>query len=213
MQWAGLAPPFGAGVQKGGLADSIVADSEILWDEWRFSLCDDACTISHHLINQTVAQGAPARVTRGGLALPTVAVQPGTPPPYIVATRYPNGSAVLLTAMGRTNTSGWTESAADVTLSVPGPGVPPLVGLLGRYASVTLHFEGLSDFGGGPSVSGRDMVAPAGSERVLTAADGLIWQDAKTLRIDGSAVEQLGLAARGRPDDVSAPGLALWLKQ
>ena len=63
-------------------------------------------------------------------------------------------------------------------------------------------------------VKGRDMVAPVGSERVLTAADGVTWSGSggtRTLRIKGEAISKLGTQAKGRADDVSAPGLALWI--
>lgn len=152
VQWAVLAPPFGAGQQRGGVPDSIKVDSVILWDNWAFSLCDDACTLHRHLVNRTVRQGAPARVTRGGLPLPLVSIPATTSAatpllPFVVATRYPNSSAVLLTSMGRTSAgAGWVEPSADVTLTVPGP-MPPLVGLLGHFGSVTLHFSGSIGYG------------------------------------------------------------------
>ena len=53
----------------------ILADDTaegVFWDAWHFSLCDDACTIHAGIINTTVYQGAPGRVSRGGLPLPTV---------------------------------------------------------------------------------------------------------------------------------------------
>lgn len=58
-----------------GTAALILADDTaegVFWDVWHFSLCDDACTIHAGIINTTVYQGAPGRVSRGGLPLPTV---------------------------------------------------------------------------------------------------------------------------------------------
>jgi hypothetical protein len=157
-----VAEPFGAGVQKAsGEPDQILMDDRILWDGWRFSMCDDACTLHRGLVNRTVLNGAPARVTRGGLALPTVALPTaaeeghaaaGALVPFVIATRYPHGAAVLLTALGRTlpDPIGWSEPAAHVNLTIPpatpaasdaAAGAMPVVGLLGHFASVTLHFE------------------------------------------------------------------------
>ena len=220
VAWSNIVPPFGAGVQPGGRPDDVVVDSEILWDSWKFAMCDDACTLHRHLINKTVANGAPARVTRGGLALPAVAMPSRTtPPPFVLATRFPNGSAVLLTSLGRTTPSRYTEPEAHVNLTIPppddadnadSPASVPMVGIFGRFASVTLHFEsGCFRHGGeAASVSARDMLA-APSAATKLAAPEAVWVDAATLRLDGAALARIGTGAKGREDDMSLPGLIL----
>lgn len=229
-----VAEPFGAGVQVDGKPDQILADTNILWDSWKFSLCDDACTMHRHLVNKTVRNGAPARVTRGGLALPSVSVVApragSTAPllPFVVATRYPQGRAILLTSMGRTQIDGWSEPAAHVNLTIPGVDHPleaaaPVVGILGRFASVTLAFEASAHdvgsevapqwrTGGGINITARDMLQNDSAPGVQLAPPDAQWLDARTLRLDGAALQKVGTAGRsGRPDDVSSPGVVLRL--
>ena len=159
-------------------------------------MCDDACTLHRGLINKTVSNGAPARVTRGGLMLPVVTmpttaaadahqdggdhhdggdhgdddadgadgsttnhhrtdISPAAAPlqPFVIATRYPGGKAILLTALGRTlpDPIGWSDPQAHINLTIPAASTSgtdaqvsgismPVVGLFGHFASVTLHF-------------------------------------------------------------------------
>jgi hypothetical protein len=147
VSWAGIAPPFGLGTTvggggEGGLVELVELDEEeVLWDTWHFGLCDDACTIHKNLTNKTVQQGASARVARGGLPLPAgtahlypihytdapplpvVEVPHGADKPFVAVTRFPPSAsspvgAVMVTALGRTNTSGWYEVKANVTLDM-----------------------------------------------------------------------------------------------
>jgi hypothetical protein len=132
VNWAKIAPPFGGGMQhpRGGgatagssntsIPDRINMSELILWDSWKFAEADDAAVISHKLVNQTVRQGAPAVVTRGGLELPKVQAISSTEcakqhgegrrqtdndgnycHPFVIATRFPNGATAVST-IGRT---------------------------------------------------------------------------------------------------------------
>ena len=85
-----------------------------------------------------------------------------------------------------------------------------MVGIFGRFASVTLHFEsGCFRHGGeAASVSARDMLA-APSAATKLAAPEAVWVDAATLRLDGAALARIGTGAKGREDDMSLPGLIL----
>ncbi len=219
-----VAQPFGAGVQPDGKPDKVELDDGILWDSWKFSLCDDACTLHRHLVNKTVRNGAPARVTRGGLALPQVSLEttsaPGTRAkdtslvPFVIATRYPKGAAVLLTALGRTTPAGFSEPAAHVNLTVSptDTGKLPVIGVFGRFRSVTLQFEGgfwqVRSSHQAVDVSARDMLAPADAAHKLSAPD-VEWLSATTLRLDGAALTRVGTEAKSRPDDESIPGVVL----
>ena len=217
-----VAKPFGAGVQPDGKPDQVILDDSILWDSWKFSLCDDACTLHRHLVNKTVRNGAPARVARGGLSLPQVALDAASASstngtslvPFIIATRYPKGAAVLLTALGRTTTVGYSEPAAHVNLTVPpaDSGKLPVIGVFGRFHSVTLHFESgdwhLGSTSRAVAVSARDMLAPAAAAHTLSAPDA-VWLSATSLRLDGTALTRVGTEAKSRPDDESMPGVVL----
>ena len=219
-----VAKPFGAGVQPDGKPDQVILDDSILWDSWKFSLCDDACTLHHQLVNKTVRNGAPARITRGGLPLPQVALDAASVSasstndsslvPFIIATRYPKGVAVLLTALGRTTAAGYSEPAAHVNLTVPPTdnGKLPVVGVFGRFHAVTLHFESgdwqLGSTSHAIAVSARDMLAPAAAAHTLSAPDA-VWLNATSLRLDGTSLTRVGTEAKSRPDDQSMPGVVL----
>lgn len=219
-----VAQPFGAGVQPDGKPDLVELDDTILWDSWKFSLCDDACTLHRHLVNKTVTNGAPARVTRGGLPLPQVSLETisaiGTRAndtsllPFVIATRYPKGAAVLLTALGRTTPAGFSEPAAHVNLTVSptDTGKLPVIGVFGHFRTVTLQFGGdFRQFGSARQavdVSARDMLQPAAAAHKLSAPDAE-WLTSTSLRLDGAALTRVGTEAKSRPDDESMPGVVL----
>ena len=141
-RWSRVAPPFGVGGTSGSPEKETLVDSAILQETHRFSLCDDACVISHHLENVTVTQGAPARVTRNGLVLPTVT--PATPAgelPYVIATRFPSGP-YSITTLGRMLPSGWVEPRANVSLTLPTTqGVNgTTLGVFGHYGQLAVIF-------------------------------------------------------------------------
>lgn len=206
------------------MPDKVNLDNTILWDSWRFSLCDDACTLHRHLVNKTVRNGAPARVTRGGLPLPQVSLEATSAlgsrakgaslVPFVIATRYPKGAAVLLTALGRTTPAGFSEPPAHVNLTVSptDTGKLPVIGVFGRFRTVTLHFEGVFRQLGSThqpvEVSARDMLAPVAAAHKLSAPDAE-WLNATNLRLDGGALMRVGTEAKSRLDDESAPGVVL----
>jgi hypothetical protein len=119
VRWARIAPPYPLGV-RGEILDSVAIDETALFDAWNFSLADDNSVIGLHLEGTVVRQGAPARVSRGGLPLPSVASQGGSlTVPYVLLTQYPpstrkplgadagqgeatSGRPVAVTTLGRT---------------------------------------------------------------------------------------------------------------
>ena len=154
-RWVGEAPPL--------------LDSVILNDTHLFSLCDDACVISHDLENVTLTQGAPARVTRNGLPLPLVAVPESvnalsaSEPPFVVATRYPNNGPVSVSTIGRTLANvGWVEPRADVTLLLTAESANTTTfGVFGYYHSLTIAFPkgGTGSTGVGADAETRKVLA------------------------------------------------------
>lgn len=146
VSWASIAPPFGAGADANGTPQAILADDDdanggVFWDAWHFSLCDDACTIHEKIINTTVFQGAPGRVSRGGLPLPVVQAVPeghhtvrvdrkgsvdggdgsrdagALLKPFVIVTQFPEpAGALMVTALGRTLLDGWHEPLATVSV-------------------------------------------------------------------------------------------------
>eukprot|EP00039_Didymoeca_costata_P005669 m.83542 g.83542 ORF g.83542 m.83542 type:complete len:561 (+) comp12926_c0_seq1:110-1792(+) len=213
-RWSRIAPPFSVGLMQadGSVTEKApLLDDHILYDSHNFSLCDDACVISHHLEGVNLPQGAPARVTRNGLPLPNVSVSSG-PLPWVIATQFPNGP-VSITTIGRQITGvGWIEPKATVSLEVPQLESNTTIGIFGYYESLELKCKSKHalldiDF----KVFAQDLA----SDSAVDISAKVTWSQAgsaTTLSIPGALIEQVGLSAKSRPDDVSAPGLVLLIQ-
>jgi hypothetical protein len=214
LSWAKLAPPFGGGVQRaaGGTArpDQLEACTEKLEDSWTFAEADDAAVIGHHLAGRTVAQAAPARVSRGGLPLPQVAGVPAATAPFVVTTRFPTG-AVSVTAIGRTAPGAFVEAEANVTQAI---GAPPdarsVIGVFGAFARLALTFAA-PPAGDGLRVWAQDLL---GTTPAHDVTDEVRWQRAPggavgaSLALAAETIRRVGLEGRSA-GDVSPPGLVV----
>jgi hypothetical protein len=142
------------------------------------------------------AAGAPARIARGGLPLPTVSVPAGRRPPFVLCSRHPDGEIAVTTVDSDTKTP--SAAQADVTLEVGELNRP--VGIFGRYGSLTLVTTGLP---AGKRILAQDL---AGKTPVDITAEVRI-SDGR-LTIPGAVIERVGLMA-AKPGDISDPGLVL----
>jgi hypothetical protein len=141
--------------------------------------------------------GTPARISRGGLALPTVLVPPGQPAPYVLCSRHPDGEIAIAT-VGRNQGKTVVIPPADITLDA-GPLDRP-IGIFGEYASLTLVTTAPLD---GRRILAQDL---AGRTPVDITAEVKV-ADAR-LVIPGSVIHRVGLMA-AKPGDISDPGLVL----
>lgn len=178
---------------------------------------DDACTLRRNITNQTIRSGAPARVSRGGLPLPTVSQ--GSAPfvpierkPFVVLTKFPDetGGATLtalVTTLGRTSVDGWTEDAADIAVDLSAePSTQPItVGALGNMQSLTIKLGRSRAVA--PRVHAQDMLA-LGTTQPSEVTPHTTWSGG-ALTVPGKLLAAVGTAARSRADDVSAPGTVL----
>lgn len=190
VRWQRLAPAFGAG------ESTAVLDDNILFDRWQFRPGD---TWAWWITGKEITQSAPARVARG-MALPVVSAE--GEPPFVAASRHPNG-AIAVATLSRTSTEkGIFVPLADVTIEA-GDGCAP-IGIFGKYRSLTLN-----------------LTAPPGSRRVW--AQDLAGDDAvditdkvshtdKQMILTGELIDQVGCSA-ATPGDLSEPGLVLALKE
>lgn len=187
VRWHRLAPPFAAG------AAAVQVDTAAFVDSWCLRRGE---TYDETKVGLLVTQGAPARIARG---LPLPEVRGASAAPYVVASRFPNG-AVAVAALGRTRPdNGWFIEPADVTLRLPE--VPRVLGVFGRFRSLTLVFA--KPLEAGTRILGQDL---AGSRAGDITAD--IRIEADTLTVPGALVDRVGLSA-ATPGDPSDPGLAL----
>ena len=212
--WATIATPFGAGANSGG----IKASEEILYDEWEFSLCDDACVVPLNLTNRTVRSGAPARISRGGLPLPGVSrgltsFEPAHRKPFVVLTKFPNRSELtaLVTTLGRTSLTGWTEDAADIQITLQPAlfGKTATLGVIGHMSSLSVT---LGNNLPAPRVCAKDML-DIGTQQCSDITSNTTWRNGVpgTLTVPGTLLRSLGTAKRSRADDVSSPGTVLYI--
>ena len=162
----------------------------------------DAVAIDTRLLTDHKSKPAPARIARGGLPLPTVALAAaGEEPPYVVCCRHPDGEIAVATIPRRLAAGNRAELVfprADVTVEVGRLDRP--VGIFGDYASLTLR--------SGSDLAGRRILAQdlAADSSIDITPDVRI--SAGTLTIPGDVIRRVGLQAAS-PGDVSDPGLVL----
>ena len=162
----------------------------------------DAATIDEVTLSDFKSRPAPARIARGGLALPTVTMPDGgKEPPYVLCCRHPDGETAVATIprnLGHNGRSGITFPLADVTLEA-GELTRP-VGIFGEYASLTLLTRS--------ALAGKRILAQdlAGKTPVDITTEVKVGNG--RLTIPGAVIHRVGLMAV-IPGDISDPGLVL----
>ena len=195
IRWQRLAQPFARFSGESRPGDATRIDDRILADAWTYRNGDTWLT---EAIGKTIRQGAPARVSRG---LPLPEVMSDGEPPFVLASRFPNG-AVSVAVQGRTSPDrNWTYSPSDVTIDIGSLRGP--IGVFGQYRSLTVHRS-----------------APLGPARILAQdlagtqsediTDQVAIKDA-TVTLSGALIRRVGLAAATQ-GDTSDPGLVLVIR-
>lgn len=160
-----------------------------------------AFTIDTNMLTDFKSRPAPARITRGGLPLPTVVVPDGKDPPYVLCSRHPDGEIAITTVarnLGANNRATLTFPLADVTLNAGALDRP--IGIFGEYASLTLTTTSALQ---GTRILAQDL---AGTAPVDITGDVKIANG--RLIIPGAVIHRVGLMA-AKAGDVSDPGLVL----
>ena len=148
------------------------------------------------LQDKRIEQRAPLVIARN-VAQPKITKADGLPP-YLLASRNPNGS-LSLAALGRLTPEGrYIAPKADVLWEVGG--LSGIIGIFGHYESVTLVF--------GQALEGKRIYAKDLLEDEFSEITGEVELEGNTLRLPGRLIEKYGLRAAS-PGDISAPGLAL----
>jgi len=161
----------------------------------------DAFFVDETSLTDFKSKPAPARIARGGLALPSVVMPDGKEPPYVLCSRHPDGEIAIAAIPRNPGENGRLKLVlplADVTVAAGKIDRP--VGIFGEYASLTITVS--SDLTG-KQILAQDL---AGSEPVditkeVKAGNG-------SLSIPGAVIHRVGLMA-AKPGDISDPGLVL----
>jgi hypothetical protein len=165
----------------------------------------DAYRVDDVLLSDFKSKPAPARIARGGMALPTVRMPDGSQEtPYVLCCRHPDGEIAVAAIPRNPGENGRQKLAfplADVTIDAGKLDRP--VGVFGEYASLTLSTT--ADLAGRPILA-QDL---AGHTPVDITAEVKI--DGGKLTIPGPVIHRVGLMAAG-PGDISDPGLVLAVK-
>lgn len=187
VRWQRIAEPMPAGYGTYKYSERHLIDSI------RFSKSDTWFKPTH---GNMVRQSAPAIMTRN-ISLPEV--KSNGMEPYVMASKFPNGSVAISTEGRVTPNESWTHPKADITLSEIE--IDKAIGVFGFYNSLTLVFD--TEFPKGIVVYGQDLMANIAqniSDKVKIERDRII--------IPGDLIEMLG-TSEGDKNDISAPGLVV----
>jgi hypothetical protein len=186
VRWQRLAPAFG--VKEA----ATILDDRVLFDKWLFREGD--CW-AWWVAGQEIIQGAPARVARG---MPLPAVLTEGEPPFVVASRHPNGAVAVATLTRTLTEEGIFLPLADVTIEV-GAGEAS-TGIFGRYRSLTLNLAA-------PLGSRRVWAQDLAGEEAIDITDKISATE-EWIVLTGELIDQIGLSA-ATPGDLSYPGLVV----
>jgi len=188
--WHRVAPPFKVDGQ-------VSIDPTNLTDTWYFQAREGWATKA----GKWATNSAPARITRGGLPLPTVKVDDGEPP-FVIASRNPNG-AIAIATLGRTICASPTDRKywtplADITLAAGK--LTGHIGIFGHYKTLTLSFDAPMT---GRTILAQDILA----DQAKDITDQAVIKG-NTITLPGSLIDQIGLE-KASPGDKSDPGMVI----
>lgn len=189
VSWQRIAPAFGVG------AAPVQLDENYLSDSWTFAKGD---TWASWFDGEEVVQKAPARVARG-MDLPEVEIK--GEPPFVIATRHPNGAVAVATLPRVSSDKSLYHPEAEVTLNDLEAEFP--IGVFGKYEKLVLNFKNLPK---NISVYAQDLAA----EKAINITQEIEIQNNRLI-IAGELIEKIGTEAN-RTDDLSEPGLVLKIK-
>lgn len=186
--WERIAPAFPAGEGTYSYSEMELIDS-VCYDEYS--------TWNKATYGKVVRQSAPAIMARN---IPLPKVESDGEFPYVMATRYPNGSLCIATE-GRANTKDeWYYPLAKVTVQIDD--VSARVGIFGYYKELVLQYNKPITIS---KIWAQDLLA----EYSVDIKDKVIIEDNKII-IPGNVIEKIGLSCADE-GDISVPGMVLKL--
>lgn len=187
VRWQRIAPPMPAGY------GTYEASENFLIDNYKFRVGD---TWKKNTWGKIVNQSAPAIMVRN-IALPKVEINGA--PPYVLASKFPNGSICIATEGRVKPDNSWYHPRAKIYLEC-GEGNGS-IGIFGHYASLTLSFD--KEIPRKTVVWAQDLL----SDQAINITSKIKIEN-NTLTIPGELIDEIGTAA-GTEDDISVPGLVL----
>jgi len=187
--WQRIAPAFPA-----GQGYYLASDNELI-DKFPYSEGD---TWFKPTYGKMVHQSAPAVMARN-MPLPKVEIDGD--PPYVMASKFPNGPVCVATEGRVKPDNQWFHPRAKVTIQAGSPAHP--IGIFGHYKSLTIQFTAnISN----KKVWAQDLLA----DNAVDITKKVTIKD-KTLIIPGKLIDEIGTSA-AHHGDISAPGLVLKLQ-
>lgn len=185
--WQRIAPPMRAGygtyhASKNNLIDSIIFKESDTWYK-----------ATH---NKMVRQSAPAIMARN-IELPEVKFKELAP--YVLASKFPNGSIAIVTEGRVIPNQSWIHPRADVTLKEAEINKP--IGVFGHYQTLTIEFT--EKLPKGILIYGQDLL----SKTAIDITEKVIIFNNK-IKISGKLIDTIGTSA-GDKDDISSPGMVI----
>ncbi|MCB9384552.1 MAG: hypothetical protein H6509_08050 [Bryobacterales bacterium] len=189
--WQRIAPAFPAG------EGSYLASETELIDSYPYAPGDTWMEASW---GKTVYQSGPAVMARN-MPLPEVEIEGD--PPFVMASRFPDGAVAVATEGRVKPADGWYHPRARVTLEMTSPDGP--IGVFGHYQTLVLRFgEALP---AGARIWAQDLLADE-----ATDVTSRVRMDGAVLEIPGELIDEVGTAAASA-GDISAPGLVLSIRR
>lgn len=188
VRWHRIAEPF-------GVDNDCEIDEVKLDDYWTYHEHE---SWQSHKDGEKIKASAPARISRC-MPLP-VTNDTTSHRPYLLASKYPNGSVVVV-AIGRTIDRSYILHKVDVLIEAES-WLKPL-GIFGYYKSLTINFRNSLKSPYHTRVWAQDL---AGETPVEITDKVVITQNSMT--IPGDVIQQVGLMAKTK-GDLSDPGLVV----
>ena len=188
-RWSRIAPAFPAGE---GTYES--SDRELV-DFYPFTKHD---TWNRATYGKTVYQSAPAVMARN---MPLPEVECEGEPPYVMATRYPNGPVCVATEGRVRPEDQWFHPRANIRIKIEDKDQP--IGIFGHYDELILEFR--EEIEKIKHIWAQDLLA----EEAKDIKAEVIFEG-NTLKIPGELIDEIGTSA-GDEGDISAPGMVIKL--
>jgi hypothetical protein len=186
-RWSRIAPAFpaGQGTYKSSEKELIDYYPFTKWDTWNKAT-----------YGKTVYQSAPAVMARN-MPLPEVEID--GEPPYVMATRYPNGPVCVATEGRVRPEDQWFHPRAKVTIEVEDASQP--IGIFGHYKELVISFG--KDISKLKHIWAQDLLAEKAKD-----ISSEVNIEGNTLVIPGHLIDRIGTSA-GDEGDISVPGMVI----